>query len=68
MGVEGSKLKSKELQTLRLNTDFTDEEIREWHNWYRCVVTDIPSGRIDIKEFKKIYNMKMYHVCDFRMI
>ena len=56
MGIAGSKLKSKELTKLRSSTEFTDAELKEWYNWYKDVVLGKPDGRLDVEEFKKIYN------------
>ena len=56
MGAKGSKLKSGELEVLRTNTEFNDDELNEWHHWYRGVLLDCPNNRMDIEEFKKIYN------------
>ena len=56
MGGKGSKLKPDELETLRTDTEFTDDELKEWHRWYRGILLDCPNGRMDVEEFKKIYN------------
>ena len=56
MGAKGSKLKSGELEVLRTNTEFNDDELNEWHHWFRGVLLDCPNNRMDIEEFKKIYN------------
>ena len=56
MGNTDGKLKSKELETLRIDTEFTDNELKEWYQWYRGILLDMPNGRMDVEEFKKIYN------------
>ena len=56
MGNTDGKLKSKELETLRTDTEFTDNELKEWYRWYRGILLDMPNGRMDVEEFKKIYN------------
>ena len=56
MGSTDSKLKSKDLETLRIDTEFTDDELKEWYRWYRGILLDMPNGRMDVDEFKKIYN------------
>ena len=56
MGAKKSKLKGDELETLRTDTEFSDDELKEWHHWYRSILFDCPNGRMDIEEFKKIYN------------
>ena len=56
MGNTDGKLKSKELETLRIDTEFTDNELKEWYQWYRGILLDMPNGKMDVEEFKKIYN------------
>ena len=56
MGNTDGKLNSKELETLRIDTEFTDNELKEWYQWYRGILLDMPNGRMDVEEFKKIYN------------
>ena len=55
MGNHGAKLKSKDLEAIRLSTDFTDDEIRAWYRWYKSVISDCPRGRMDMIDFKIIY-------------
>ena len=56
MGNTDGKLKTKDLETLRIDTEFTDNELKEWYQWYRGILLDMPNGRMDVEEFKKIYN------------
>ena len=56
MGNTDGKLKTKDLETLRIDTEFTDDELKEWYQWYRGILLDMPNGRMDVEEFKKIYN------------
>ena len=55
MGTEESKLKCKDLESLRLDTEFTNEEIKEWYRWCKDFA-NCPSGRVDMDKFKIIYS------------
>ena len=57
MGGQIAKSKSNDLESIQLNTDFTEGEIKTWYSWYKSVIADCSSGRMDIVEFKKMYSM-----------
>ncbi|CAF3910135.1 unnamed protein product, partial [Rotaria sp. Silwood1] len=41
-----------ELTLLKINTEYTEKEIREWHEGF---IHDCPTGRLDKKKFVEIY-------------
>ena len=52
MGKNSSKLGPEELEDLKLNTQFTDSEIKEW---YKSFTMDFPGGRLNKTQFKVVY-------------
>ena len=52
MGKNNSKLNPEQLDDLRLNTEFSDSEIKEW---YKAFTLDFPCGRLNRTQFKKLY-------------
>ena len=52
MGKNNSKLNPEQLEDLRLNTEFNDEEIKEW---YKAFNVEYPGGRLNRTQFKKLY-------------
>lgn len=52
MGKKSSKLKPKDMADLREQTEFTEEELKEW---YKDFLNDYPNGALAIDDFKKIY-------------
>ena len=53
MGKNNSKLNPEQIDELKLNTQFTDAEIKEW---YKAFTMDFPSGRLNRTQFKKLYS------------
>ena len=64
MGGRKSKLDPKEVQFLRINTCFTDEEIHNWYFWYCCTIGCTSTSQMDIQQLKKIYKEMESHVED----
>jgi len=52
MGQCKSTLSLEDLNQIRMHTDYSDREIKEW---YRAFVHDCPSGELERDEFKEIY-------------
>ncbi|XP_065829578.1 neuronal calcium sensor 1-like isoform X2 [Oscarella lobularis] len=52
MGQGRSRLTPQEIDDLKKHTYFTDKELQQW---YKGFLRDCPSGRLSIKEFRKIY-------------
>ncbi|CAF0782239.1 unnamed protein product [Didymodactylos carnosus] len=47
-----TELTPKQIRMLQANTNFTPEQIKEWH---RSFVRDCPSGKLDKKKFIEVY-------------
>ncbi|CEF65060.1 EF-hand domain and EF-hand domain pair-containing protein [Strongyloides ratti] len=54
MGLKGSKpkLSKEDLEFLKKNTNFTEEQIKEW---YKGFVQDCPKGHLTKEQFIKVY-------------
>ncbi|CAD6186109.1 unnamed protein product [Caenorhabditis auriculariae] len=54
MGIKGSKpkLSKEDLEFLKKNTNFTEEQIKEW---YKGFVQDCPKGHLTKEQFIKVY-------------
>ena len=52
MGEKNSKLKPRDLSELNEQTQFTEEEIKDWYKGFK---KDYPHGYLTIEEFKQIY-------------
>ena len=50
-------LSDDDLKTLKLNTQYTEEEILAWHSGF---LKDCPTGKLDKKQFLNVY--KVEHV------
>ena len=59
MGNQKGKCVSNNFKIIRSETNFEFDEIKDWHQWYKSIVSDTPCDGIDIIEFKKIYS-RMY--------
>ncbi|CAF3143640.1 unnamed protein product [Rotaria socialis] len=47
-----TELTDKQFALLKANTDYSDQEIREWHAGF---IRDCPNGRLDKKKFIEVY-------------
>ncbi|CAF1268877.1 unnamed protein product [Rotaria sordida] len=58
MGNKGAKMRgstaltSRQIAMLQANTNYTEREIREWHEGF---LRDCPSGRLDKKKFREVH-------------
>lgn len=53
-------LSDDDLRMLKVNTQYTEEEIQAWHSGF---LKDCPSGRLDKKQF-----LNVYRVCLLQLI
>lgn len=47
-------LTEEDIKSLKLNTQYTDEEIQAWHTGF---LKDCPSGKLDKKQFLSVYKV-----------
>jgi len=47
-------LTDEDIKTLKLNTQYTEEEIQAWHSGF---LKDCPSGKLDKKQFLNVYKV-----------
>jgi len=52
MGKHNSKLKPKQLHDLKNETEFSEDELKEW---YKGFLKDCPSGHLTVDAFKQLY-------------
>lgn len=52
MGKQGSKLQPGTIEELSKQTEFSEEEIRQW---YKDFVHDFPKGYVKLDEFERMY-------------
>jgi len=53
MGFHLSKLNSEDIKDLTSATQFSEQELREWHKGF---IKDCPTGSLGLEEFQKIYS------------
>ena len=47
-------LTDEDLKALKINTQYTEEEIQAWHSGF---LKDCPSGKLDKKQFLNVYKV-----------
>ncbi len=47
-------LTDEDIKTLKLNTQYTEDEIQAWHSGF---LKDCPSGKLDKKQFLNVYKV-----------
>lgn len=52
MGKNNSKLAPEELEDLVQNTEFSEQELKQW---YKGFLKDCPSGILNLEEFQQLY-------------
>jgi Ca2+-binding EF-hand superfamily protein len=50
-------LNDEDIKTLKLNTQYTEEEIQAWHSGF---LKDCPSGKLDKKQFLNVYKVCLF--------
>lgn len=53
MGEKHSKLKPRDLAELNDNTEFSEQELKEWYKGFR---KDYPHGYLTVEEFQQVYS------------
>jgi hypothetical protein len=48
---------AEDIKTLKLNTQYTEEEIQAWHSGF---LKDCPSGKLDKKQFLNVYKVCIF--------
>jgi len=52
-------LTDEDIKTLKLNTQYTEEEIQAWHSGF---LKDCPSGKLDKKHFLNVYKVCFFFI------